>query len=525
MQRLTSLEEVKEQITPVDWDTIKSYYAVRASNPLWIGNLDLDKPYSEQKDYAQIKHVWDNVLPPLKLVKWGSFLDHRKNKKIQEFMGLKWNSNIYLKFITDAYTANPKDGLGAGHFGFSIKDENDEHIKFADIVNEPLSDQSELNLNSMFYHAAKAHWIMDTVQTEGMHHPVQAVLTPSDERKTHMNMFVHPGSVRSLVIEEMDDPEFDLLVWDAYDFVEGEVFTFDGILDYWKNRLESFGKEIFNMSFTYQGGIVEFANDFASANFREKVYDYSKNVHKMFKRKPLNIYIGIDSTHNKIENITKYSIEKSIEKSWSGGSDTTIARFEPEIKFLDIAKIPEYTRPYANQNTEFTYSRFMIPYLENYEGFSMFVDDDLFFTETPLRMFYYMRPEDAVACIQYRQYDHVKTKFNGAVNIDYPCKLWSSMMFFNNGHEDCKKLTPEVVNTWTGAQLHQFTWTDKISKIPEKYIFTEGYDDPVEKWHYSGIHFTRGGPWIDNMDVSIIDNLDVYEKIKNSYFNSKNVVV
>ena len=163
---------------------------------------------------------------------------------------------------------------------------------------------------------------------------------------------------------------------------------------------------------------------------------------------------------------------------------------------------------------------FLIPYLENYEGFSMFLDDDFFFKKSPLPMFYYLSPEDAVACIQYPQYKHDSVKFDGEVNIDYPCKLWSSMMVFNNGHEDCKKLTPEVVNTWTG-ELHQFEWTEKISKIPEKYIFVEGYDNPEDKWDWSGIHFTRGGPWIDGMDTSGLSNLSDYEMLKNLY-ESKN---
>ena len=146
----------------------------------------------------------------------------------------------------------------------------------------------------------------------------------------------------------------------------------------------------------------------------------------------------------------------------------------------------------------------------------MFIDDDFIFNKSILPMFYYLNPDDAVACIKYPQIKHDETKFDGEVNIDYPCKLWSSMMFFNNGHEDCKKLTPEVVNTWTGAQLHQFEWTDKISAIPEKYIFVEGYDDPDVKWDYTGIHYTRGGPWIDDMDSSHINNLEDFEKFKNT---------
>ena len=49
-------------------------------------------------------------------------------------------------------------------------------------------------------------------------------------------------------------------------------------------------------------------------------------------------------------------------------------------------------------------------------------------------------------------------------------------MIFNNAHEDCKKLTPEVVNTESGKYLHQFEWTDKVSMIPERWFITEGTD-------------------------------------------------
>ena len=97
----------------------------------------------------------------------------------------------------------------------------------------------------------------------------------------------------------------------------------------------------------------------------------------------------------------------------------------PEIKFLDISKIPEYTRDYANQSTEFTYSRFL-PYLENYEGFSIFLDDDILFTESILPMFYFLDLDDAVACIKYDFDKYVDTKFNGEKNVSYPKKLWSS---------------------------------------------------------------------------------------------------
>ena len=47
----------------------------------------------------------------------------------------------------------------------------------------------------------------------------------------------------------------------------------------------------------------------------------------------------------------------------------------------------------------------------------------------------------------------------------------------------------------------------------------EGYDDPDVKWDFSGIHYTRGGPWIDNMDYTNIANLETYNRIKDRYQN------
>jgi len=276
-----------------------------------------------------------------------------------------------------------------------------------------------------------------------------------------------------------------------------------------------------HMSAICVNGVIEWQPALIDLDFRSEVYAHGKKVHDLSKGKPLNIYIGYDSTMDDLDKICEHSILEGIRRALPQGDIMPYCGFTPEIKLLDISKLPDYNREYANQSTEFTYSRFLIPYLENYEGFSIFLDNDFIFKKNILPLFFYLNPDDAVACIQYPHYEHDTTKFDGEVNIDYPCKLWSSLMVFNNGHEDCKKLTPEVVNTWTGKQLHQFEWTDAISPIPQKYIFVEGYDDPEEKWDYSGIHYTRGGPWIKGMDTNDINNLDDYYSSKNLYSKSK----
>ena len=101
----------------------------------------------------------------------------------------------------------------------------------------------------------------------------------------------------------------------------------------------------------------------------------------------------------------------------------------------------------------------------------------------------------------------------------YGVKGIPTLMIFNNGHEDCRKLTPEVVNNESGKYLHQFEWTNQISKIPHNKICTEGYDT-IEKSHHA-VHYTRGGPWIKDMDCSNINMLDLYYKHKNSLYKKK----
>jgi hypothetical protein len=309
-------------------------------------------------------------------------------------------------------------------------------------------------------------------------------------------------------------------IWDKFDVLEGPEYTIEELIEDARNsKWTENGHK--NISFNYSNGYIEISCEASvQTRFRPKVYEFNRKITRLFKGKPLNIYIGYDSRHSDLAELCKKCLSHGIDWGFGGGDiNGCMTKWRPEIKFLDVSKIPEYTRDYANQSTEFTYSRFLIPYLENYEGFSIFLDDDILFDGSILPMFYFMDSDDAVACIQYDFDKYVDTKFNGEKNVSYPKKLWSSLMIFNNGHEDCKKLTPEVVNTETGKYLHQFEWTDAISEIPEWFVFTEGHDTEETKWRPLAVHYTRGGPWIEGMDTSEIQHLNIYEKLLNKHRN------
>ena len=148
----------------------------------------------------------------------------------------------------------------------------------------------------------------------------------------------------------------------------------------------------------------------------------------------------------------------------------------------------------SNQSTEFAFSRFMVPYLSNYEGWSIFMDCDMLL-RTDINELWKLRDEDyAVMCVKHDYEPKQDVKFRGAKNEKFPKKNWSSLMLMNNAK--CKLLTPEYVRTASGLELHQFKWLESerdIGAIPKTWNWLVGeYEyNPLA----NNVHFTLGGPY------------------------------
>ena len=150
-------------------------------------------------------------------------------------------------------------------------------------------------------------------------------------------------------------------------------------------------------------------------------------------------------------------------------------------------------------STEFTYTRFLTPYLAGYEGWAIFVDCDFLFTADIQELWALRDESKAVLCVQHDYKPTETTKMDGKPQTVYPRKNWSSMMLLNCGHASTKKLTPETVSTQSPAWLHRMSWADddQIGAIDKTWNFLEGWYAP-EATPPKAIHFTRGGPWFDN---------------------------
>ena len=83
-------------------------------------------------------------------------------------------------------------------------------------------------------------------------------------------------------------------------------------------------------------------------------------------------------------------------------------------------------------STEFTISRFLVPFLSEYRGYSMFMDCDVLVLEDLMNIFHEVHSENIVSCVQHDYSPKSNMVMNNQIQHVYPRKNWSSVMVFNN---------------------------------------------------------------------------------------------
>lgn len=166
----------------------------------------------------------------------------------------------------------------------------------------------------------------------------------------------------------------------------------------------------------------------------------------------INIFIGFDARETAAFHVLSHSIH----------SQATEPVSITPIMLSQLNGV--FTREHnALQSTDFSFSRFLTPYLSDYEGWSIFMDCDMVM-QTDIAKLWALRDEQyALMCVKHDHNPTEDTKFLGAVQTKYNKKNWSSVMMFNNAR--CKALTPNFVNTASGLELHQFKWLNNDQEI------------------------------------------------------------
>ena len=86
----------------------------------------------------------------------------------------------------------------------------------------------------------------------------------------------------------------------------------------------------------------------------------------------------------------------------------------------------------ALQSTEFSFSRFLTPYLSGYEGWSIFMDCDMLVPRDIAELWALRDDRFAVMCVKHDHRPVETTKFLDTPQTAYGKKNWSSVMLFNN---------------------------------------------------------------------------------------------
>lgn len=149
-------------------------------------------------------------------------------------------------------------------------------------------------------------------------------------------------------------------------------------------------------------------------------------------------------------------------------------------------------RPFS---TEFAFSRFMVPALAQYDGWSLFCDCDFLFTDDIAKLLPLLDPRYAVMAVKHNHIPAETVKMDGVSQGSYPRKNWSSFVFWNNAHPSNRILNLETVNAQSGKWLHGFEWLsdDEIGSLPHEWNWLAGID-PIGDEVPSAIHFTLGTP-------------------------------
>jgi hypothetical protein len=206
------------------------------------------------------------------------------------------------------------------------------------------------------------------------------------------------------------------------------------------------------------------------------------------KKNEIRIFIGYDSREIPAYHTCVQSIIENASQPIS-------------ITPLKLSQLKDvYYREDNKGTVEFSLTRFLVPYLSNYEGWSLFIDCDMLIkfdvsniVDDLIKSNNMYELDSHFNSVYVCKHDYVSkaTKKATGKNENYPRKNWSSVMLFNNNQ--CKTLTPEYVDTATPADLHRLVWAkEDIGSLPLEYNWLVGEYEQNENAKI--LHYTLGTP-------------------------------
>ncbi len=144
-------------------------------------------------------------------------------------------------------------------------------------------------------------------------------------------------------------------------------------------------------------------------------------------------------------------------------------------------------------STGFSYTRFLVPMLENYDShLALFCDADMLWRADIVELVELWDSTLSLMCVQHDHRPAERDKMDGVIQTVYDRKNWSSLMLMAPWR--LKDLTTYRVNNATRDWLHGLAWVadQDIGALSESWNWLDGWSDPAIDPKV--VHFTRGTP-------------------------------
>ena len=220
----------------------------------------------------------------------------------------------------------------------------------------------------------------------------------------------------------------------------------------------------------------------------------------------INLYVGYDEREAIAYHVFCHSVIKN----------TSIP---VKITPLVLSQLKEFNETHQDRSNDFVYSRFLTPYLNEFDEWAIFADGDMICQADLKELIGMADPNKALMVVKHDYQTKASIKYLGNINENYPRKNWSSVILWNCSHPKHKILTPEFVSSQTGKFLHRFSWLDDndIGELPVEWNWLAcEYEKNTDA---KLIHYTLGTPCFkDFRDTDMAEIwYDYYESAKKGF--------
>jgi lipopolysaccharide biosynthesis glycosyltransferase len=224
----------------------------------------------------------------------------------------------------------------------------------------------------------------------------------------------------------------------------------------------------------------------------------------------INIFIGYDHREAIAYHVCANSIIRHSSKPIS---------FTP----LALTNMQDYQETHTDGSNQFIYSRFLVPHLMEYNGWAIFMDGDMLVRDDIEKLWSLRDDTKAVMVVKHDYKTKMTEKYLGAKNENYPRKNWSSVILWNCGHAANKVVTPEFIETATGAQLHRFTWLadELVGELPKVWNWLP--DELGANQDAKLLHYTLGTPSFHDFATTPMGDEWHRERIYTDYCLQRNL--